>query len=155
MSRSPQDAQSRQEQKESAQHKEPSTPEWIIGSLSMLLVLTGLGFLVYEAWSGTSLPPMVTVRVDRTIETPTGHVVEVTAANSGGTTARSVMIEGRLLEPASGAGGSVQSGLKVVEKSSTTLQWVPAHAERGGGLFFSRNPADYELRVRPLGYDKP
>ena len=155
MSRSRQDSQSGQEQKNSTRRKEPSKLEWAIGGLSMLVVLTGIGFLVYEAWTGTSLPPMVGIRIDRTIETPNGYVVEVTAANGGGTTARSVTIEGQLLEPASGSGGSGQAGARVVEKSSATLQWVPAHAERRGGLFFSRNPADYELHVRPLGYDAP
>ena len=148
-------SRSQQQNNDDKQRKEPSKLEWLIGSVSMLLVLTGIGFLLYEAWTGTSLPPMVTLRVDRTTETPRGYVVEVTAANTGGTTARAVTIEGRLLEPAAGAGSSGQTAPKVVETSSATLQWVPAHAERRGGLFFSRDPADYQLRVRPLGYDRP
>ena len=141
---------------------------------------TGIGIAYEQSPAGPIAGPAPAVAPGglTVLEAPGGYVVEITAANTGGATAQGVMIEGELREKgpspgtvqqgngnrqSSAGGGGQQSGMsggqqgrgKVVEKSSTTIQWVPAHAERQGGLFFSRNPLDYELKLRPQGYERP
>ncbi|MDQ4100047.1 MAG: hypothetical protein M3121_06070 [Chloroflexota bacterium] len=123
----------------------PSAMEWWVGGIATLLVLSAVGFLAYEAWRGTSLPPMIEVRLGQVLPLPErGYVVEFAAANTGGTTAQGVAIEGTLID-----GGTT------VETSGTTLQWVPAHAERQGGLFFQRDPRQHRLELRAKGYERP
>ena len=134
-------------QESSQKDRGPSKAEWIVGAIAAVLILGGIGFLVYQAWTRASLPPIVTVETKRILpQKARGYVVEFVARNDGGMTARGLAVEGRLLE---GKGG------KEVEKSSTTLTWVPAHAERQGGLFFSHNPSRYWLDIGPVGYERP
>ena len=150
-----QDRQRGQDQHQSRERRGPSAIEWLIGAISTVLVLSAIGFLAYQARSGISLPPTVSVRADRILETPGGYLVEITAANTGGTTAQGLTIEGQLVETESGRAGVQQSSGTVVETSSATFQWIPAKAERRGGLFFSRNPLDYKLELQPKGYQQP
>ena len=42
-----------------------------------------------------------------------------------------------------------------IETSDTTLDYLPGRSEREGGLFFSRDPRGFDLRLRPKGYMKP
>ncbi len=135
------------EQRGKSKQGRPSATEWLVGGIATFLVLAGIGFLAYEAWHGTSSPPLLRVRAERILPQPAGgYVVEIVAENQGGTTARGLVVKGKLLGP-----GSVQ----VMETSTTTLSWVPAHADREGGLFFSHDPRQYRLEITPEGYDRP
>jgi uncharacterized protein (TIGR02588 family) len=122
----------------------PTTTQWVVGIGSTLLVLALLAFVVYEAISGTDSPPVVVVRVERVLPVPGGYVVEVGAYNEGGTTASALQIEGTL-----------KQDTVTVETSTATIQYVPAETEREAGLFFTKDPLQYKLEVRPLGYDRP
>jgi uncharacterized protein (TIGR02588 family) len=42
-----------------------------------------------------------------------------------------------------------------VATSSMTLDYVPGHSERQGGLFFAQDPGAYDLELRALGYAEP
>lgn len=128
------------------EHRKPGTAEWIVGTISGLLVLTGIGFLSHEALTDTSRPPLVVVEPTNVLEYEQGYVVEFSAYNSGGLSARALSIQGRLLESRGG---------KEVEKSSAALTWLPANARRKGGLFFSRDPRKYHLELTPVGYERP
>ena len=66
------------------------------------------------------------------------------ARNTGRTTAAEVVVEGEL-EAESGSG----------EKSETTLDYVPAEGEQGGGLYFRQDPRRSRLRLRAQGYREP
>jgi uncharacterized protein (TIGR02588 family) len=118
--------------------------QWVIGSISILLVLMLLGFVFYEAVTGTSVPPIISVRQERILPADQGFIVEFTAKNTGGSTAKNLAIEGILTENG-----------KVVEKSNATLDFSPSHAERQGGLIFSHDPRRYKLEIQPKGYDRP
>lgn len=134
-------------QESSQKDRGPSKAEWIVGAIAALLILGGIGFLTYHAWTRPSLPPVVAVETKRILpQEQGGYVVEFVAKNDGGRTARGLAVEGRLLE---------SKGGKEVEKSSATLTWVPAHAERQGGLFFSHDPRRYRLEIGPVGYERP
>lgn len=118
--------------------------EWVVAALSAVLVLGSMGFLLWEALTERASPPAITVQVDSIVNTGSGYVVEFRAHNRGQTTGAGVVIEGELLADT----GSV-------ETSSVTLDYVPSESSRGGGLFFSHDPARYRLRIRPKGYDRP
>jgi uncharacterized protein (TIGR02588 family) len=117
---------------------------WGIALLGSALVLGSISFTLYEAAAGDSSPPDVTVRVDSVRPTRNGFLVEFRAVNEGGSTAEGLTVEGELRD---GTGG--------VETSDTTIEHVPAHSERKGGLLFTSDPRQYELRLRAKGYEQP
>lgn len=117
---------------------------WGIAVLGLVLVLGSIGFMLYEAAAGDSSPPDVTVRVDSIRPTQNGFLIEFRAINEGGTTAQGLTVEGEL-----------RSGTDSVEISNTTIEYVPSHSERAGGLFFKSDPRQYELQMRAKGYEKP
>ena len=51
--------------------------------------------------------------------------------------------------------GELREGTESVETSNTTIEYVPAHSERKGGLFFTSDPRQYVLRLQAKGYEKP
>ena len=117
---------------------------WGIGLLGLLLIFGSIGFMLYEAAAGDSSPPNVTVQVENIISTQNGFLVEFRAVNEGGRTAEGLTVEGKL-----------RNGNEIVEASETTIEYVPSHSERTGGLFFTLDPRQYELELRAKGYETP
>ena len=117
---------------------------WGIALLGLVLVLGSIVFMLYEAAAGDSSPPDVTVRADSIRPTRNGFLVEFRAINEGGSTAEGLTVEGEL-----------RDGTESVETSNTIIEYVPSHSEREGGLFFTSDPRQYELRLRAKGYEKP
>jgi uncharacterized protein (TIGR02588 family) len=128
------------------QEKIKDAPLWMwgIAFLGLALVLGSIVFMLYEAAAGDSSPPDVTVRVDAILSTRNGFLVKFQAVNEGGSTAEGLTVEGEL-----------RKGTESVETSNTTLEYVPSHSEREGGLFFTVDPRRYELQLRAKGYEKP
>lgn len=127
--------------------KPPKEPllEWIAAAVGLVLTLGMMALIGREALHGDSAdPPAIEVRALRVGAVPSGFVVEVKAVNRSGGAAAAVQIEGELKE-----GGAS------VETSSLTLDYVPGHAEREGGLFFRRDPRRHRLELRALGYQRP
>jgi len=121
-----------------------SIAEWLTALLGLLLVCGALGFLVYQVVAGDQSPPMVRVEKVAVVSSRAGSLVKFDAKNDGGQTATSVVIEG-VLE---------QNG-EEIESSETTLDYVPGHSHRGGGLFFTKDPAKFEMKLRAKGYQEP
>ena len=121
-----------------------SVSEWIVAALSAALVLALLGFLVYEGVRSPMTPPDVTVEVDSIHKAGPGYLVLFRARNIGHTTAGAVVVEGEL---------EADSG--VVERSETTIDYVPARGEQRGGLYFSRDPQRSRLRLKAHGFREP
>lgn len=117
---------------------------WAIGLLGLLLVLGSIGFALYEAIAGDSSPPDVRVEVIEILPAQDGFLVEFRVINEGGRTAAGLTVEGEL-----------RNGTDILEASDTTVEYVPSHSERQGGLFFTLNPSDYELQIRAKGYETP
>jgi uncharacterized protein (TIGR02588 family) len=117
---------------------------WGIALLGLALVLGSIVFMLYEAAAGDSSPPDVAVRVDSILPTRNGFLVGIRVVNEGGSTAEGLTVEGEL-----------RRGAESVETSNTTIEYVPSHSEREGGLFFTSDPRQYELRLRAKGYEKP
>ena len=118
--------------------------EWIVAAVGFMLVAAVIGFLLYEAIVGNRLPPDVKLSVDSVIQTGNGYLAKITAINEGGTTAAGVVIEGEL-----------RKGTEPIERSWTTIDYLPPLSKQSGGLFFTRDPRQFELQVRPHGYAEP
>jgi uncharacterized protein (TIGR02588 family) len=118
--------------------------EWIVAGVGLVLVASVIGFLIYEAFTGKRLPPDVKLSVDSVSEIRNGFLVRITAVNEGGTTAEGVIVEAEL-----------KSGTEPVERSRTTIDYLPPRSEKRAGLFFTRDPRQLDLRVRSLGYEEP
>jgi uncharacterized protein (TIGR02588 family) len=130
--------------KEQGKIKDAPLWMWGIALVGLALVLGSIVFMLYEAAAGDSSPPDVTVRVDSILPTRNGFLVRFRAVNEGGSTAEGLTVEGEL-----------RSGTERVETSNTTIEYVPSHSEREGGLFFTLDPRQYELQLRAKGYEKP
>jgi uncharacterized protein (TIGR02588 family) len=117
---------------------------WGIALLGLALVAGSVGFMLYEAVAGDSSPPDVTVHVDSILPARNGFLVKFRAVNEGGSTAEGLTVEGLL-----------RNGNELLESSNTVIEFVPAHSEREGGLFFSSDPRQYQLQVRAKGYENP
>jgi uncharacterized protein (TIGR02588 family) len=118
--------------------------EWIVAGVGLVLVAGVIGFLIYEAFSGNRLPPDIKLSVDSVVQTRNGFLVTVTAVNQGAITAEGVDIEGELT-----------TGTDSVERSRTTIDYLPPRSEKKAGLFFTRDPRQLDLQVRSLGYEEP
>lgn len=128
------------------QEKLDNAPLWMwgIGVLGLIFILGSIGLALYEAALGDSSPPDVTVQLQEIIPAKNGFLVEFRVINEGGTTAAGLMVEGTL-----------RNGNEIIESSNTTMEYVPSHSERQGGLFFTQDPQQYELQLRAMGYEMP
>ncbi len=119
--------------------------EWISAGIGLGLTVAIVALIGREALNGeTAQPPAIGVVAGRVTPIQAGFVVEVTAVNRSGGTAAAVEVEGEL-----------KSGDESIESSSLTFDYVPGHAERKGGLFFTEDPRRHRLEVRALGYQAP
>jgi uncharacterized protein (TIGR02588 family) len=118
--------------------------EWAVALFGLALLLGSLGLITYEALAGDASPPEVQVEMDSVQRIEDGYRVTFRVLNQGGSAAAGVMVLGELVD---GAGS--------VEASQTIIDYVPAHSHRRGGLFFTRDPEQFELRLRATGYQAP
>jgi uncharacterized protein (TIGR02588 family) len=137
-------AQAKQEDRQAQERERPPLYEWVVATLGLLVVLYALVFLTYEAVSGDTLPPDPLLRVTSVQEVQGGYLAQVEALNRGGDTAAGLMVE-----------GSLKRGHQDVETSETTLDYLPGQSVREAGLFFSKDPRQYRLELRSLGYQGP
>ncbi len=116
--------------------------EWAAAAVGLVLILGCVGVIGREALTRKKGPPEISVRVEKVTETPTGYVVDVVAANTGGETAAQVVIEGELI-----AG--------TPEWREATIDYLPAGSERRAGLVFGADPRTHGLKLRAKGFIEP
>lgn len=118
--------------------------EPVIACLGFACVLGLVVFLAYQALFGQDSPPDLVLRRGMMVPNGENHLVEVTAHNRGGRTAAQVRVTGTLTQ-----------GETVVEEAEFTLDYIPPHSERGGGLFFRHDPRRLRLELAATGYARP
>ena len=118
--------------------------EWIVGAIGAVVTVAVVGFLLYEGISGDHSPPDITVEIKEIVPVRSGYRVLFEARNEGGEAAAQVAIEGTL------GGGNAEP-----EVSEVVIGYLPAHSERGGGLFFTKDPRGAPFQVRSRGYEDP
>jgi uncharacterized protein (TIGR02588 family) len=118
--------------------------EWVVAGVGALLVTATVGYLIVQALWRDEVPPDVQVIALRVLALEHNHLVEFRAVNQGGEPAAELLIEGELIGPDG-----------PVETAEATLDYLPPASHRDGGLFFSRDPRAFELRLRAKGYAEP
>ena len=118
--------------------------EWVVAGVGALLVTATIGYLIVQALWRDEVPPDVQVIALRVLALEHNHLVEFRAVNQGGEPAAELLIEGELIGPDG-----------PVETAEATLDYLPPASHRDGGLFFSRDPRAFELRLRAKGYAEP
>jgi len=118
--------------------------EWAVAALGLALVLAVAVFLAVQGYADRRSPPDISLRAESVVELRNGYLVSVHALNTGGKTAGDVTVEG-VLANASG----------VAETSQMSFQYLPPNSPRTGGLFFTRDPRQFALTLRPMGYEAP
>lgn len=126
--------------------RQKKTPiwEWIIAVVGLILVVGAIGTTLYRAVTEESTPPILEISVEAIVPNSNGYLIEFRVKNTGNQTAAALTIEGEL-----------KRGEESVETSTATLTYVPSNSGREGGLFFTKNPNEFELNIRTLGYEKP
>lgn len=132
------------EKSKDGRKENPPALEWTAAAAGLILVAGTIGFLVFTAVTEQNTPPKLSVKTDLITATEGGYLVEFSLYNDGENNAADVVIEGKLAQ-----------GGKDLETSSVTIDYSPSHSRREGGLFFTKNPREFELQIRPLGYQKP
>jgi uncharacterized protein (TIGR02588 family) len=120
------------------------TLEWIVGGIGFVIIAGVLGFLLYAGINNNNPLPDVKLSIDAVARLRNGYLVQFTAINEGGLTAQGVTVEGEL-----------RSGADVVERSETVIEFLPSGSKSRAGIFFSKDPRQFELKLRPLGYEEP
>lgn len=122
-----------------AERKSHQAPllEWLVGGVGALIFAAILIVLLSNALSDPGRPPDIVVEVDDIAPTREGYVVTFTAHNNGDTTAAAVEIAGEVRG----------------EARSATLNYLPPHSARRGGLFFAGDPRGVTLHAE--GYQDP
>ena len=122
----------------------PSTLEWLTAAAGLLLVVAALVFTVYRAVTAKDTPPDLNVKIESVTPVSAGYLVKFHVANSGEETAAAVSLEGTL-----------KNGETVEESGTVTIDYVPSHSEREGGILFEKNPQNYQMEIRADGFANP
>lgn len=130
--------------KTSSRKDEPPFWERVVAFLGLLLVLGSLGFLFYEGIWGDHSPPDLIVEREQIMDSGADYLVKFRARNVGGETAAKVTITGTL----------TRNG-QPLERTDTTLDYIPAGSEEYGGLYFSNDPRVGKLKLSASGYQLP
>lgn len=115
--------------------------EKFIALLGLLIVLFVLSVTAYEAKTYDDKLPEIEIENKGIVAQKQGFLVKISAKNIGSQATAGLQIEGEIGEG------------EEKETSALTLDFVPAHSVREGGLFFRKNPEGVKLRA--LGYQKP
>lgn len=118
--------------------------EWIIALIGFICVATAIGTALNRAINENSKPPDFEVSVKTVTPINKGFLVIFEVKNAGNQTAAALNIEGEL-----------KKGEESIEKSTASMSYAPANSTREGGLIFTRNPAEFEIEIRAVGYEKP
>ncbi len=119
--------------------------EWLVFAASLILVLSTLGYLVYDSATFGEAPPSIEFQLGQPQQRSNRFVVPVSVTNRGDETAQGVHIEVTL-----------ESGGKEQENADFEIAFLPRHSTRKGWVTFKTDPRSVEqMQARVLGFEKP
>lgn len=119
--------------------------EWLVFAASLVLVLSTLGYLVYDVATFGEAPPSIEFQLGQPQRRSNRFVVPVSVTNRGDETAQGVHIEVTL-----------ESGGKEQENADFEIAFLPRHSTRKGWVTFKTDPRSVEqMQARVLGFEKP
>ena len=119
--------------------------EWLVFTASLILVLSTLGYLVYDGATFGEAPPSIEFQLGQPQQRSNRFVVPVSVTNRGDETAQGVHIEVTL-----------ESGGQEQENADFEIAFLPRHSTRKGWVTFKTDPRSVEqMQARVLGFEKP
>ncbi len=119
--------------------------EWIVFAASLVLVLSTLGYLVYDVATIGEVPPNIEVQLGQPQPQSNRFLVPLSVTNRGGETAQGVHVEVTL-----------ESGGKEQESADFEIAFLPRSSTREGWVTFKTDPRTVEqMQARVLGFEKP
>ena len=118
--------------------------EWVVGAIGFVFVVASIGFMLYQAFVVDEIAPEILIETEAIEPSGSSYLVKIQVTNHGGLVVAGLVIEGILKE-----------GAEEVEISETTIDYVPAGSQRKAGLFFTRNPQEFDLQFRAKSYVEP
>ena len=131
--------------KRSGRKVEKNWLEWVVFGVGLTLVVSTLGYLVYDGATAADTPPDIEVRLGEPRSGGAGFLVPVEVLNRGGQTAEGVSVEVVL----AAAGGAAE------ERAEFTVAFLPRRGTREGFVVFTRDPRAAPLSARAHGFEKP
>ena len=135
------------EEKTEQENKEARrTPllEWVFAVIGLILVVSVIGFLIYEISTDEGKPADLNVKIEEIIPNDKGFLVKFALENTGDETVADVTVE-----------GEIKKGAESLEKGDVTVDYVPSHSEKKGGMFFIEDPRTNEFVIRAKGFNEP
>lgn len=119
--------------------------EWGVFSLASLLVLSVVGFLIYEASTAPVRRPAIEVHLGEAEAVADHFAIPVTVFNGGSQTAEAVNVQVVLTR---------QDGSE--EQADFQIQFVPRRATRRGRVTFETDPNTAKrIAARAVGFQVP
>lgn len=119
--------------------EEKSWLEWLVFALSVLLIMTVIGFLVYDLSRDKGMPPEIHVTLGEPAAAPHGFVVPVTVTNKGQQTAQELQVE------------VTREGADS-EQAEFQIDFLSAGEVRQGWVGFSETSLELRFKTRVKGY---
>ena len=119
------------EKKEVKYEEEKNVLEYVVFYLSLLMVVSLLGYLVYAAATLQKTDPQLEVQFEQDPQPNSPFLYRVYISNKGTSTAEDIVVE-MVLE---------KSG-EAIEKSVLKLMFISGNSRAKGWVNFHKNPAD-------------
>jgi uncharacterized protein (TIGR02588 family) len=119
--------------------------EWGIAGVGAIAILSLIAFFIYQGIGGEKTPVDVVIQQQPIIPVQGGYLVPIQMTNRGANSAAGLEVEGELTDRAGAT----------IETSDTTIDYLPPHSNTEAGLFFTKDPRQYNLQLRPKGYEVP
>jgi uncharacterized protein (TIGR02588 family) len=118
--------------------------EWSVFAASLLLVVSVVAYLAYDALTAGDEPPRIAVQLGAPEQRADHFAVPVTVTNEGDQTAEGVVVE------------VVLERGEEEEQAQFEVAFVPRQSAREGWVTFEQDPATADrLTARAIGYEKP
>jgi uncharacterized protein (TIGR02588 family) len=119
--------------------------EWVVFAASLVLVVSTLGYLVYDSATLGNAPPNIQFQLGKPQPQLNHFIVPVSVTNQGDETAEGVQVEVVL-----------ESGGQEQESAQFEIAFLPRHSTREGWVTFETDPRTVdEMKARVLGFEKP
>lgn len=119
--------------------------EWLVFVASLVLVVSTLGYLIYDTATLKNAPPSIQFQLGKPQSQLNHFIVPVSVTNQGDETAEGVQVEVVL-----------ESDGKEQENAQFEIAFLPRHSTREGWVTFETDPRTVDqMKARVLGFEKP
>ena len=118
--------------------------EWMVALVGLILIVFVVGALIWEGVRGLRNPPLIELRVKKTVPQGSGELVLIEVYNRGDEVASDLKVR-----------GSLRAGTNVLEAREITIDFVPRDSRKVVGLFFTQPTAGHDLKLEPIGFVAP